>query len=129
MAKTLVWSRLHHMTEAINAIERLCTDKDFASYSGDPDLVAAVERYIERLSEASRNVPDELKQQHPHIDWRGVADIGNVLRHAYDQVIDQEVWEAVTKDLAPLRLAVAAILEEIAKEPTNRNGETDADFT
>jgi uncharacterized protein with HEPN domain len=30
-------------------------------------------------------MPEALKLEHPHIDWRGVADIGNVLRHAYDQ--------------------------------------------
>jgi len=120
MAKTPLRDRLWHITEAIDAIERLCSDKDFASFTGDPDLVAAVERYIERLSEASRHVPEASKQKHPHVDWRGVADIGNVLRHAYDQVIDQEVWETVTKDLVPLRLAVAAILKEIAEGPTDR---------
>ncbi len=53
-------------------------------YAAEPDLAAAVERYLERLSEASRHVPDALKEKHPNIDWRGVADLGNVLRHAYD---------------------------------------------
>jgi uncharacterized protein with HEPN domain len=47
-------------------------------------MAAAMERYLERLSEASRHVPQELKEKHPEVDWRGVADIGNVLRHAYD---------------------------------------------
>ena len=113
MAKAPLRDRLQHMMEAIQAIERLCAGKDFASYTGDPDLVAAVERYIERLSEASRHVPDALKQEHPSVDWRGVADIGNVLRHAYDQVVDQEIWEAFTVDFEPLKKAVAAILTEI----------------
>jgi hypothetical protein len=30
------------------------------------------------------HIPQELKEKHPEIDWRGFADIGNVLRHAYD---------------------------------------------
>jgi uncharacterized protein with HEPN domain len=60
-------------------------------------------------------MPEALKLEHPHIDWRGVADIGNVLRHAYDQVVDQEIWETVTQDLGSLRRAVTAILTEIAR--------------
>lgn len=129
MAKTPLRDRLRHMTEAIEAITRLCTGKDFASFAADPDVVAAVERYIERLSEASRHVPETLKHRHPHIDWRGVADIGNVLRHAYDQVIDEEVWETVTQDLGPLQQAVAALLQEFTKEPSERTSDTNTDPT
>ncbi len=65
-------------------------------------MAAAVERYLERLSEASRHVPDELKDKYPNIDWRGVADVGNVLRHAYDQVMDHRIWQIVTADLNAL---------------------------
>jgi uncharacterized protein with HEPN domain len=31
-------------------------------------------------------MPEALKLEHPNIDWRGVTDIENVLRHAYDRV-------------------------------------------
>ena len=64
---------------------------------------------MERLSEASRHIPDALKEKHPTVDWRGVADLGNVLRHAYEQVVDRRIWETVTADLAPLKSAVEAI--------------------
>lgn len=45
------------MLSAIGAIERLMAGKTLDDYRGDPDLAAAVERYLERLSEASRHVP------------------------------------------------------------------------
>ena len=50
--------------------------------------------------------PDAAKARHPDVDWRGVADVGNVLRHAYEQVVDRGIWEIVTADLAPLKLAI-----------------------
>lgn len=83
-----VRNRVQHIVDAANAIERLTAGKTLAEYKTAPDLAPAVERYVERLSEAARHVPDALRAKHPAIDWRGVADIGNVLRHAYEQVID-----------------------------------------
>lgn len=46
----------------------------------------AIERNIERISEASRRLPDDLKAGYPSIPWRDIAGIGNVLRHGYDAV-------------------------------------------
>lgn len=106
--------RLRHILEAATAAERLATGKSIDEYRADPDLAAAVERYLERLSEASRHIPQSLKDDHPAIDWRGVADIGNVLRHAYDQVSDQRVLQAVIGDLPPLKVAIEAMLSSLA---------------
>lgn len=107
-----VLDRLHHMLQAIEAIERLTARKTLAAYRADADMAAAVERYLERLSEASRHVPDELKAKHASIDWRGVADIGNALRHAYDQISGRRVWQTVIGDLPPLKIAIEAMLAE-----------------
>ena len=113
MAARRIEGRLRHMIEAANAIERLTAGKTVDNYLADPDVAAAVERYLERLSEAARHIPWELKEKHPDIDWRGVADIGNVLRHAYDQVSDRRVWQVVTDDLHPLKSAVEAMIREV----------------
>ncbi len=46
----------------------------------------------------------------------GVADLGNVLRHAYDQVMDHRIWQIVTADLAPLKAAVETMLREVKED-------------
>ena len=107
--------RLGHMLGALNAIERLAWGKTLTAYRADPDLEAAIERYLERLSEASRHVPNDLKERHPEVDWRGVADIGNALRHAYDQLSDHRIWQVVTDELPSLRSAVEGMIAEIAQ--------------
>jgi uncharacterized protein with HEPN domain len=119
MPHNRIRERLQRMSDAIRAIERIAAGKALADYTAGPDMAAAIERYIERLSEASGHVPDALKQQHPTVDWRGVADIGNVLRHAYDQIIDRRIWQIVTDDLAPLRRAVEAMLAEVDRRGEN----------
>ncbi len=76
--------RLQDIKEAIGRIRVLLDGKTFDEMYADPNVRAAFERYLEIASEASRHVPDSLKQQHgPNIQWRSVADLGNVLRHTY----------------------------------------------
>ena len=111
-----VADRLRHMLAAAFAAQRLAAGKSIEDYRTDPDLAAAVERYLERLSEASRHVPQALKDKHPKIDWRGVADIGNVLRHAYDQVSERRVLQTVTEDLPALKAAIEAMLADLDGE-------------
>jgi uncharacterized protein with HEPN domain len=101
------------MLEAVARIETLTTGKSLDDYRADWATRDAVERNLERVSEASRHVPDDLKGRHSNVAWRLVADLGNVLRHAYDQVIDERVWQIVTSDLASLKAAVEAMLQEL----------------
>ncbi len=119
MADDRIRERLRHMLDAITAIERLTAGKTIADYGKNPDMAAAIKRYIERLSEASRHVPADLKALQPQIEWRGAADVGNVLRHTYDQVSDRRVWQIITDDLAPLRSAVEELLNKINTTKTS----------
>ncbi len=73
----------------------------------------AVERAFEILSEASRHLPPELKARYPDINWRGIADIGNVLRHAYDGVNRFQLWDIMAIDVPELRSIVGRELNEL----------------
>jgi uncharacterized protein with HEPN domain len=74
-----------------------------AQFHADRDIRQSVERSLEIISEASRRLPDALKQMRPEIPWRNVADFGNVLRHTYFAVNPNIVWKVIQEDLPPLR--------------------------
>ena len=63
MAARRIGDRLRHMLEAANAMERLAAGKTLEDFGADPDMAAAMERYLERLSEASRHVPQRVKSK------------------------------------------------------------------
>jgi uncharacterized protein with HEPN domain len=65
-----------------------------------------VERSLEVISEASRHLPAELKNQMPEIPWRQLADLGNILRHRYFAVDSDIVWMIVQEHLQALRNAL-----------------------
>jgi uncharacterized protein with HEPN domain len=73
--------------------------------------VYATTRALEIISEASRRLPDDLRNRHPHLPWRSIRDVGNFYRHQYDNVAASYVWETVTAHLPPLLAAVLAEIE------------------
>lgn len=81
------------------------------SFGDDKRTFYAVVRCLEIISEASRRLPEDLKQRHPSIPWRGIAGAGNVYRHDYDGLAPQRVWDTLQIALPPLR---AEVVSEIA---------------
>jgi uncharacterized protein with HEPN domain len=76
----------------------------------------AVERNLEIVSEASRHLPDEVNARQAEVPWRAVAAIRNVLRHTYDEVIDERVWQIVTDELPGLKAAVLAMIADAERK-------------
>ncbi len=68
--------RVAHILHAIQRIQRLTEGKSFEAFLDDEDLRASLERYLERISEASRHVPPEIKISRPEISWQQMADLG-----------------------------------------------------
>jgi len=104
--------RLTDILENIDAIAEFTAGMTFAGYRGDRKTIYAVTRALEIISEASRRLPDALKDRHPTIDWPGMAAVGNIYRHAYDVVDNTLVWHTIQYDLAPLRVV---ILQELSR--------------
>ena len=102
---------LKHMLDNIDRILEWTRASTLDSYKSSPMLRDAVERCLERVSEASRRIPAELKATEPRVPWRKVADIGNVLRHEYHDVGDAEVWRIVVDDLQSLKDAVLRMID------------------
>ncbi len=74
----------------------------------------AVTRALEIISEASRRLPDELRERHPGLPWRQIRDAGNYYRHSYDNVAESFVWDTLQEGLSPL---LAMVLAEIEAQP------------
>jgi uncharacterized protein with HEPN domain len=109
MAKPTPEERLSHILAAIHEIEKNTAGLTLADFKSNRFRQLGVERCIEIISEASRHIPDDLKEHHPQIPWRRIADMGNRIRHAYHAVDSEIIWEIVTGELHDLRVAIVAI--------------------
>jgi uncharacterized protein with HEPN domain len=90
-------------------IERAIAGKNFRDFERSWVLRSAIERGIEVISEASRHLGREIKSQHKDVRWKDIAGIGNILRHDYQRVDGQIIWNAVKDDLPALKKALLAI--------------------
>lgn len=101
--------RVFAILNAIHHIDLVVRDIDEQAFATDFRPYRIVERELEIISEASRHLTEMQKARFPDIPWRRIADIGNVLRHLYDDVAPSLLWEVVVRDLAPLK--------QVAKTP------------
>jgi len=69
-----------------------------------------VVRCLEIISEASRRLSHDVRERHPHLPWGQIRDIGNLLRHGYDAVLPERLWQVLEHELEDLLAAVDAEL-------------------
>ncbi|MEO5922957.1 MAG: HepT-like ribonuclease domain-containing protein [Bryobacteraceae bacterium] len=72
----------------------------------------AVERCLERISEAVTKLGDQAQILLPDQPCRAIRALGNRLRHSYDDIGRDHVWEIVRDDLRPLILSCKKALNE-----------------
>jgi len=75
--------------------------------------VAATERKLLSISEAAVRLGDEAENLCPGIRWRDIRGIGNWLRHQYDRVDLEIIWNTVTEQLPLLKTSVATALKKL----------------
>jgi uncharacterized protein with HEPN domain len=69
-------------------------------------------RNLEILGEAASRISQEMRQTHPEIPWRDMADMCNRLVHAYFDIDINVVWRTVQEALPSLLEQFWKILDE-----------------
>jgi uncharacterized protein with HEPN domain len=78
----------------------------------DETLKRAFVRSLEIIGEAVKQLPDEIKQWHGHLEWRAMAGMRDRLIHGYFGVDYDIVWDVVTNKIPELQQAVEHILRQ-----------------
>ena len=98
--------------ESINLIERYVANMDFEDFKNDRKTIDAVVRNFEIIGEASRNIPDDVRNKYKDVDWRGIVGLRNRIAHEYFGVSVAIVWRIIEQELARLKEQMKQILEK-----------------
>lgn len=97
-----------HILDGIAKIRRIEERGDLIM---DEVLYDATLRNLQTLSEATQQLPDDLKRQYPAIPWKQISGFRNILAHNYLGDIDpRAVCRVITQHLPPLEEAIVSML-------------------
>jgi hypothetical protein len=75
----------------------------------DDILRRAGRSVIVDTSAAVDRLPDDLREAHPEIPWQGIRATRNFVAHAYHQVNDEYIWEALRTGIPALIIALRGL--------------------
>lgn len=102
---------LHDIREHTEAAIDFLTDvPDEAALAGDRRTYWAIIRALEVIGEAARHIPEDFRQQHPEIHWRGMTGMRDKVIHDYFGVDATVVWRTVKEDLPAVLESVRQLL-------------------
>lgn len=98
------WSfRIKDILQSIEKIEEYTKNMTFTDLKKNDLVIDAVVRNFEIIGEASNHVPLTLQHAHPHIPWRQMIGLRNLLIHEYFGVDVNAVWKTAHEDLPILK--------------------------
>jgi len=80
--------------------------------AGDPHLRRSFVRSLEVIGEATKNLSQDLKNEHPEIEWRKIIGMRDKLIHYYFGVDWDIVWDVVKNNLPTFRRQIEVLLHE-----------------
>ena len=110
---------LKDIFEAMGAAQTFVEGIDFEAFVEDDKTVSAVVRKLEIIGEATKNVPETIRQRYPQVPWKQMAGMRDRLIHGYYDTNHAVVWEVVTELIPPLQPIIKQILEDMEKEQHN----------
>jgi uncharacterized protein with HEPN domain len=59
----------------------------------------AILHELQELAESTQRLSPELRERHPQVPWRQIADFRNVVVHNYMGIDLRRVWDIITREL------------------------------
>jgi uncharacterized protein with HEPN domain len=103
---------LRDILSTIDLATSFVASMSFEEFQADAKTTFAVIRALEIIGEATKNIPVNIREQHPEIPWKGFAGMRDKLIHAYFGVNLEVVWETLQQDLPQLRPTIEQILRD-----------------
>lgn len=73
----------------------------------------AVAHNLQVIGEAVKNIPNDMRDRYPQIEWRKVAGLRDILAHTYFAVDDEIIWDIVQTKLSELRDCIAIMKADL----------------
>ncbi|HHS98021.1 MAG TPA: DUF86 domain-containing protein [Chloroflexi bacterium] len=115
MSKRDVRFFIRDMLEAIEKVERYTGGLSLETFRANDMVIDAVVRNLEIIGEAARQIPEDLRDRYPGVEWRRVVGFRNIVIHAYFDVDVDIVWVIATQRLDALKRVLEQMLTDLGE--------------
>jgi uncharacterized protein with HEPN domain len=98
--------------DAIDHILEFTSGLTMEDYLHDRKTQDAVVHNLEVMGEATKNLSDELRTDHPTIPWRDISGTRDRLVHHYFGINQDIVWQIITQDLPAVKGQIKQLIQE-----------------
>ena len=102
---------LEDIVLSMQRVQEYITGLDFKHFKWDYKTVDAVIRNFEIIGEASKNLPEAVKDKYTNVPWEEMYRLRNRISHEYFGIDYEIIWDIATKELPSNYEDICAILE------------------
>ena len=104
MSSERVAQRLADILENIKRIENHVGGTTKTKFLDNDLLIDGVGRCLERIAEAARKIGDRFDDQYTDINLHALRRLGSILRHDYDTIRPELIWDFIKNELPKLKV-------------------------
>ncbi|MGE5343380.1 MAG: DUF86 domain-containing protein [Candidatus Omnitrophota bacterium] len=90
------------MFEAARNVTQFISGMGIDEYLKDRKLQLAIERSLEIIGEAAKNISTEYQRCYPDIPWRKIISQRNVIAHEYGEIKQERIWTVASLNVPEL---------------------------
>ena len=98
--------------EAVKRIEDYIIGLTFIKFLDDVKTQDAITRNLEIIGEAVKNIPSDVKDKHPDVEWKKIAGLRDILAHEYFGIDIEILWDIVENKLPDLKKEISRLLKK-----------------